>query len=347
MMSSSFKYLKGAAMGIQPNQILSSAAISPGATPSTARKGWFSRNWKWLVPTLLIIFFVLPLAVIGSVFAAMKNSDAARESLRRAQKNALVLEKLGTPIEEGWMVSGSINTSTTSGDADLAVPISGPKGRGKIFVTAHKNAGVWDYQVMLAAIEGSDQRINLLSDVAGGTLTQPVSDASAQQAQGTLPAETQPAVPASLPADPPASSSVAAPPPAEQAGVIQTQETNQEGTVGELTECRRSEGVLTIKVRFRNTSTKRSHLTFVQWNAPGDNEKFYVTAGNKKYFMLKDSEGTYLSSNSASNPADLNLEPGQTFLWWGKYPAPSADVKKINFMMPVTPPFEGLPITDK
>ena len=139
----------------------------------------------------------------------------------------------------------------------------------------------------------------------------------------------------------------AAPPATEQAGVIQTQETNQEGLVAEFTECRRSEDVLTIKIRFRNTSTKPSHLTFTNWNAPGDNEKFYVTADKKKYFMLKDSEGTYLSSNSASNPAQLNLEPGQTFLWWAKYPAPTANVKKINFMMPVTPPFEDVPITDK
>ena len=134
---------------------------------------------------------------------------------------------------------------------------------------------------------------------------------------------------------------------AQQAGVIQTQETTTSGIVAEFTECRRSEGVLTIKVRFRNNSTKQSHLKFTNWNAPGDNEKFYVTADKKKYFMLKDSEGTYLSSNSASNPAELNLEPGQTFLWWAKYPAPSADVKKINFMMPVTPPFEDVPITDK
>jgi hypothetical protein len=130
-------------------------------------------------------------------------------------------------------------------------------------------------------------------------------------------------------------------------GVIQTQETNQEGVVGELTECQRSEGVLTIKVRFRNTSSKSAHLTLTHWNVGGDNEKFYVTAGNKKYFILKDSEGTYLSSNSASNGVEVSLEPGHTFLWWAKYSAPPADVKKINFMMPVTPPFEGVPITDK
>jgi len=194
-------------MSTQPNYIPNSVAASLNATPTAARRGSFSHNWKWLVPVLLIVFVDLPLALLGSVFAAM--------------------------------------------------PATG------------------------------------------------------------------------------------------QAGVIQTQETNQEGLVAELTECRRSEGVLSIKVRFRNTSTKPSHLKFTNWNAPGDNEKFYVTADKKKYFMLKDSEGTYLSSNSASNPAELNLEPAQTFLWWAKYPAPSADVKKINFMMPVTPPFEDVPITDK
>jgi hypothetical protein len=129
-------------------------------------------------------------------------------------------------------------------------------------------------------------------------------------------------------------------------GVIQTQETNSEGVVGELIECRRSEGVLTIKVKFRNNSDKSVSLTFVHWGAAGvDLPKFYVTAGNKKYFTLKDSDGAVLSSNGADN--DASIAPGRTYLWWGKYPAPPAEVKKINFMMPVTAPFEDIPITDK
>ncbi len=143
-------------------------------------------------------------------------------------------------------------------------------------------------------------------------------------------------------------SAVAATPAAQVSGVIQTQEANVEGVVGELTECRRAEGVLTIKVRFRNSATKPGHLTFTNWNASAqDNPKFYVTAGNKKYFMLADSDGTVLSSNAMGNGVDANLAPGQTYLWWAKYPAPPADVKKVNFMMPLTAPFEDVPITDK
>jgi hypothetical protein len=133
---------------------------------------------------------------------------------------------------------------------------------------------------------------------------------------------------------------------AASAGVIQTQETNSEGVVGELIECRRSEGVLTMKVKFRNNSDKSVSLTFVHWGAAGvDLPKFYVTAGNKKYFTLKDTDGAVLSSNGADN--DTSIAPGRTYLWWGKYPAPPAEVKKINFMMPVTAPFEDIPITDK
>jgi hypothetical protein len=340
-------------MNTMPNQI-SHAAVSPSFTPAPPRKGWFSRNWKWLVPTFLIVFFGLPLALIGTVFAAMKNSDVAKEALLRAQANPLLVQKLGRPIEAGWLVSGSINVSGASGDADLTVPISGPKGQGKIYVTAHKGAGAWDYQVMVAAIEGSNQRINLLSEATAGAevpATPPIPQG--QPAEGTPSVETQPATPASQPADPPSASTsaAAAAPAADQAAVIQSQETTAQGIVAEITECRRKEGVLTIKARFRNTSNKTAHLTLIRYPPEGDHERFYVTAANKKYFILKDSDGINLSSNSVGNDVGnsvkLNLEPGQTFLWWAKYPAPSADVKKINFMMPVTPPFEDVPITDK
>ncbi|MGA7634616.1 MAG: cytochrome c oxidase assembly factor Coa1 family protein [Terriglobales bacterium] len=337
-------------MNAQPIQIPGSSAVPQGTTPIAPRKGWFARNWKWFVPALLIVFLGLPLAILGSVFAAIRSSDAATESLLRAQSNPLLVHELGAPIEEGWLVGGSINVSGTSGDADLAVPISGSKAKGKIYVTAHKAAGVWSYSVMEAAIDGSNQRINLLSDVtAKGEVQPPTQGPAVQAPQETPPVETQTIPPASQPADQPTSFPSTAPPAAEQAGVIQTQETNEEGVTGELIECRRSGGVLNIKVRFRNrdTSDKPAQVTFTHWNDGNDNPKFYVTAGNKKYFMLTDADGTVLSSNSTGNGVTANLDPGKTYLWWAKYPAPPAEITKINLMMPVTPPFEDVPITDK
>jgi hypothetical protein len=176
-------------MNAQSIQMSDSAGMPPGATRVAPPKGWFARNWKWFVPVLLIVCLALPLAILGSVFAAIRSSDAAKQSLLRARSNPLVVQKLGTPIEEGWLAAGSINVSGTSGDADLAVPISGPKAKGKIYVTAHKSAGVWSYSVMAAAIDGSDQRIDLLTDVAPGAEVPPASQGTVQPTQQTPPVE--------------------------------------------------------------------------------------------------------------------------------------------------------------
>jgi hypothetical protein len=332
-------------MSTQPDPMGYSAGASLGATPTAPRKSWFSRNWKWFVPVILIVVFGLPLVVMGSVFAAMKNSDAAKESVLKAQANPRVVQKLGTPIEEGWLVSGSINTSTTSGDADLAVPISGPKGQGKVYVTAHKSAGAWNYSVMEVAFEGSKARINLLVGDAAAPSAQVTSDAAGSATTPVQPtsAFSQPATTAEPPAE-----ATAALPAAEQAGVIQTQETNTGGVVGELTECRRHEGVLNIKIRFHNTSNKPINFRVLPRGNSDDYATFFVTAGNKKYFILKDSEGTFLAVQPVNGIiGSATPEPGQSILWWAKYPAPPADVKKINYITPVTPPFEDVPITDK
>src|SRR5438552_1845266 len=76
-------------------------------------------------------------------------------------------------------------------------------------------------------------------------------------------------------------------PQAAATAAIQSQDTNIAGIVAELTDCTRKDGVLTIKVRLRNTSTATIEVAVFQ--ALSDLRKFYVTAENKKYFILADS----------------------------------------------------------
>lgn len=118
--------------------------------------------------------------------------------------------------------------------------------------------------------------------------------------------------------------------------------------MAEFTECRRYEGVLNIKIRFHNTSNKPINFRVLPTAGSDDYPRFFVTAGNKKYFILKDSEGTFLAVQPVNGIiGTATPEPGRSILWWAKYPAPPADVKKINYITPVTPPFEDVPITDK
>jgi tetratricopeptide (TPR) repeat protein len=104
------------------------------------------------------IFFV--------VFGLMKSSDAYKVAVAKAKASPSVVEALGTPIEEGLFATGSISVSGPSGDADLAIPISGPNGKAIIYATATKSAGEWTFSTLIVQLEKSGARINLLEQQA-------------------------------------------------------------------------------------------------------------------------------------------------------------------------------------
>ncbi len=138
-------------------------------------------------------------------------------------------------------------------------------------------------------------------------------------------------------ADPAAAPGAAVPAPAT---VLQVHEVNAPGLVAELTEVSRKDGVLTVKIRFRNTGTDFLHHNLETHH--GRYELFYVTAGSQKYFVLKDSEGEPL----APKYLNVDLDPGATSTWWAKFPAPPASETTIDLVIPDAPPFEDVRITD-
>ena len=131
---------------------------------------WWSRNWKWFVPTgclTLILLFGLFIALIFSVvMGSMKSSDAYKQAVARARANPTVVESLGTPIAEGYFVSGNINVQNDRGNADLQIPISGPKGKAVIYAVAVKSGGQWEFSRLSVAIEGQPE-LDLLGSEPG------------------------------------------------------------------------------------------------------------------------------------------------------------------------------------
>ena len=73
---------------------------------------------------------------------------------------------LGSPINDGMFLSGNTNVNGASGNADLAIPISGPKGKGTIYVAASKSAGRWSYTTLVAEIKRTGERIDLTKTTA-------------------------------------------------------------------------------------------------------------------------------------------------------------------------------------
>lgn len=141
------------------------------SVPPQPPQTWFSRNWKWVAPlgclALIVLAGCFVAGVFFAVFGAMRSSDVFKESLVRAQANPVLREKLGTPIEAGWLVSGSINVSGPGGSADISIPIHGPRGKADLYVTAKKSAGQWTFTTLVAQLEGAPDRIDLLESPPG------------------------------------------------------------------------------------------------------------------------------------------------------------------------------------
>ena len=100
----------------------------------------------------------------------MKSTDVYKDALAKATANPAVIEVLGSPIKEGFLVSGNTNVNGASGEANLSIPISGPNGKGTICVAASKSLGRWTYSGLIVEITKTHQRIDLLrSPVPAGS----------------------------------------------------------------------------------------------------------------------------------------------------------------------------------
>ena len=129
-------------------------------------QNWMARNWKWFVPagclSLILAFAGLAGAIVFLVFSVLKSSYVYEEALAQVKESAAVQQSIGTPIREGFLVSGNINTSGPSGNADLSIPIEGPGGEGTIFLVAEKSAGKWKFTTLFVQIHKDSSEIDLL-----------------------------------------------------------------------------------------------------------------------------------------------------------------------------------------
>ena len=140
--------------------------------PQAPRPGWWSRNWKWFLPTgcclgslvaivlAIVVFGVGIVGLITGVSKILKTSEPYQTAVARARANDKVVAALGTPIDDGFP-QGSVNTNNDGGDADLHVSLTGPKGTGTLYVVGSRAGGTWTYSQMSVKIAGTDEEIDL------------------------------------------------------------------------------------------------------------------------------------------------------------------------------------------
>ncbi len=102
------------------------------------------------------------LTLVFSVgYSALKNEWYYEQAVARTRANAEVTAILGTPIDAGFP-SGNLNRSGRSGHADLSIRISGPDGKGTIYVVAEKSDGQWSFSKLEVTIHPTGELIDLM-----------------------------------------------------------------------------------------------------------------------------------------------------------------------------------------
>ena len=153
---------------------------------------------------------------VGMIGRLMKSSDAYTEAMARAAADCRVERALGAPLEAGWFVSGTVETSGPSGHAELSIPVHGATAEGRLLVVARRSAEVWTLDLLQLEQEDGAPVDLLIPDPSCGNAgaAGPAAPASGKAGAPTetAPAATEPAPqPAAAGPAPRAKAPIAAP----------------------------------------------------------------------------------------------------------------------------------------
>ncbi len=112
---------------------------------------------------MVVVFGGGAMALLKFVSGKLRDSEPYQFAMAAAQKDPTVAEALGTPLTAGTLISGSFNESTFRSDYILAVPISGPKGKGTLHIVASKSDGDenWSYHTLQVSVTATGKTIPL------------------------------------------------------------------------------------------------------------------------------------------------------------------------------------------
>jgi hypothetical protein len=137
-------------------------------------KSWWNSNWKWFLPTSLILFlllfgFILSSTVDGSITdiaQAYSDNSLYEKAIEKVKTNKRVLETLGEiePIDKLAIFEGNAIYSNNNNSVALSIRIKGSKGKGKMDISAEKNGTAWKYKTINIRIKNPKEEIQILKD---------------------------------------------------------------------------------------------------------------------------------------------------------------------------------------
>lgn len=136
------------------------------------QRGWWSRNWLWFVPTLLLSTVVVCCGCLGGVFYFVVNAvyeqEMFKDAMAKIEANDVLQKELGQPITfVRWPPPAfSMNQTNGSGEADIRWEIEGPKGHANAHVHARLTGDRWE-TVILEVVLPNGKKVSLAAEDGG------------------------------------------------------------------------------------------------------------------------------------------------------------------------------------
>jgi hypothetical protein len=131
------------------------------------KRSWLERNPLWKIPVGCVILCLLlgavALIVMTGITSYMRHTEVYKQAVAQATANSQVRERIGEPLKPDWLISGEVHLSGSGRTANLAIPVSGPRGRGRIRAVAVKSGGVWRFTYLTVEVRSPAAYIDLLS----------------------------------------------------------------------------------------------------------------------------------------------------------------------------------------
>jgi hypothetical protein len=119
------------------------------------------RNYLWFAPVLVVGVVLLVCGMAAGILTLMKSSEVYSGAMNLVKSSPSVTAALGTPVKDGFFFTGRISESGTTGMADISVPVSGPKGGAKVYVSATRSRGQWHYNYVTVQIDATGPQIEV------------------------------------------------------------------------------------------------------------------------------------------------------------------------------------------
>ncbi len=176
----------------------------PPVYAAPPQKGWFGRNWWWVIPGGVL----LPMCICGSLCGGLgyfglkqiENSEPYKLAFEGAKQDPEVVDALGEPIEKTGVPFGAISAGTGEGEnADIQFSIKGPKGSARVDSHSHKDFGEpqWTLERLIVTPEGGAAIIIIDDGSArpdeGASGDMPANNLGAEESETESPEKEQPA----------------------------------------------------------------------------------------------------------------------------------------------------------